>query len=45
MIDPSPRSGLGIVDLLLAKLMSYFLFPFVRHGWDELCRGDALRKE
>lgn len=44
MIGPSPRRGLGIVDALLTILMSFFLFPFVRRGWDKTCKGDALRK-
>ena len=44
MIGPSPRRGLGIMDSLLAILMSFFLFPFVRRGWDKTCKGDALRK-
>lgn len=44
MIGTSPRRGLGIVDSLLAILMS-FVFPFIRRGWEKICNGDALRKE
>ncbi|KAH8648722.1 short chain dehydrogenase [Tricladium varicosporioides] len=44
MIGPSPRRGWGVVDTLLAGLMGIFLFPFVRRGWEKMCKGDALRE-
>ena len=44
MMGTSPRRGLGIVDSLLAILMS-LVTPFIRRGIEKVCQGDALRKD
>ena len=37
-IGPSPRRGLGIMDTLLALLVSMVIWPFQRRQWDSMCR-------
>jgi 3-dehydrosphinganine reductase len=42
-ISSSPKRRLGIWDTLIALLMT-LVFPFIRWGWEDQCKGDALKK-
>lgn len=46
MMGASPKRGLGIVDTLLAPLMSWIIMPYFRWRWESITRhdGEELRK-
>lgn len=39
-IGPSPKRGLGVVDMLLTIIVSYMVWPILRRYWDSMCRRD-----
>ncbi|KAK3317263.1 hypothetical protein B0T19DRAFT_468802 [Cercophora scortea] len=46
MQGPSPKRGWGVVDALLAPLVSWFVMPYMRWKWEGMTRadGEAMRR-
>ncbi|KAG5926957.1 putative secondary metabolism biosynthetic enzyme [Claviceps africana] len=46
MPGPSPKRGWGVLDALLAPLMSWVIMPYMRRQWEGLARrdGEELRR-
>lgn len=46
MMGPSPKRGWGVVDTLLAPLMSWIIMPYLRWKWEGITKkdGEELRK-
>ena len=45
MIGPSPMRGLGIVDLFLALLMRFIIWPIARRRFDAMCVKDGASRK
>lgn len=44
MIGPSPKRGMGVVDSLLAPIVSLLVWPILRRSWDARCKQDGVKE-
>ncbi|RYP86959.1 hypothetical protein DL770_004840 [Monosporascus sp. CRB-9-2] len=41
MLGPSPKRGWGIIDALLAPIVGWFVWPFLRWKWEAMTKADG----